>query len=672
METLLLLRMDGVAESVLRADVRDLSFSPAGELNLKASVGSCNVEIQFSPRQRTPPFTAELQAKFAGLLHPLLTIQGCCQGVEVQLDQDHLAFGAVVQRCQARKRIVMMNTGGIDARFQWKTENFPPELSITPAKGCICPGMEVPFEVTFAPVELINDKRYENLSCCVEGSPSPVTLTVTGSCIVASTSKEVVNFVCPVRGSHSQTLPVFNPTNQHCSIRPVVEGEQWSAASSVILEPHQNKTYKITYRPLSVTADGKKHLGSVFFSFPDGTGMLYSLQGTAEPPKAEDNIVHELPAKTHHTEMLPVHNWLSQQQRFRVLMEILKPDKPDATVSLKGLEYIEVPALARRDYKMSFFTYKEGHYNTKVTFRNKGSGDYLYYLVTFKATSPGVLSTIELVTPVRQTASATVQVENPLTTVTCLTTECKCPEISAPLLHTVPGQSKGSLSFEYQPLCAGESTALLTLHSHDLGFFHYDLLLTALPPPPEKTVHFNTCLGSSHSVLVKFTNHAHFKTEYSGKTDCPEFTVDKALPQAGSEVSMEVSFEPHQLGEVRGQLSVSSAIGGDYIFPLHGISLPPKAQGPFSIRTGHRVAIPFKNIFLQTTTFSFQVDNKCFTVKQADPILSKKTHNILISFEAPPEGFPGPWFGKLTVSSKCSEGHSRPCSWVYYLKGLPL
>lgn len=56
--------------------------------------------------------------------------------------------------------------------------------------------------------------------------------------------------------------------------------------------------------------------GSVFFAFPDGTGMLYSLQGTADPPKAEDTIVHELPAKTHHTVLLPVHNWLSRQQRY--------------------------------------------------------------------------------------------------------------------------------------------------------------------------------------------------------------------------------------------------------------------------------------------------------------------------------------------------------------------
>lgn len=55
--------------------------------------------------------------------------------------------------------------------------------------------------------------------------------------------------------------------------------------------------------------------GSVFFSFPDGTGILYTLQGTAEPPKAEDTIMHQLPAKTHHTQLLPVQNWLSKQQR---------------------------------------------------------------------------------------------------------------------------------------------------------------------------------------------------------------------------------------------------------------------------------------------------------------------------------------------------------------------
>ncbi|KAF3689156.1 Hydrocephalus-inducing protein Hy-3 [Channa argus] len=542
-------------------DPKDLKISPAGNLCLKANGGSSNVEVQFSPCQYIPPFKAELQAEFAGLLHHLLTIQGCCQGVEVLLDQDHLAFGAVVQRCQAKKRIVMMNTGDLGARFQWKTKNFPPELTISPAKGYIAAGMEVTFEVTFAPEELSNDIRYENLACFVDGSSSSVSLTVTGSCIVASTGKEVYD-------------------------------------------------------------------GMISFSV------------------------------------------LS----FHVLMEIVKPDKPDSTVSLKGLEYIDVPGLAKRDYKVSFFTYREGQYNTKVTFNNERTGEYLFFLINFKATLPGVLSIIELVTTVRRTVSATVQVENPLTTSICLTTECKCVDISAPHQHTVPGQSKCSLSFEYQPQRAGESTARLTLSSSELGYFYYDLLLKALPPPPEKTVHFSASLGSSHSVLVKFISYSHSKAEYSCKSDSPAFTVEKSVSaspgfHAGAEASVEVCFEPHQLGEVRGQLNLSSAIGGEFIFPLNGICLPPKAQGPFGVRAGRNINIPFKNVFLQTMTFFFQVDNPCFTIKGVDTMLSKKTQNIMVSFEAPADGSAGPWFGKLTISTQSSEGHSKPYSWVCYLKG---
>lgn len=45
-----------------------------------------------------------------------------------------------------------------------------------------------------------------------------------------------------------------------------------------------------------------------------------------------------------------------------------------------------------------------------------------------------------------------------------------------------------------------------------LRFFHYNLFLRALPPPPEKTIHF---CGSSHSVLVKFINYSGIKTVYS-------------------------------------------------------------------------------------------------------------------------------------------------------------
>nr|XP_057932234.1 hydrocephalus-inducing protein homolog isoform X2 [Doryrhamphus excisus] len=656
-------------------DPKTLSISPAGQQYINANGGSCIIEIRFTPYQRIPPFTADLLAGIQGYSHPLVTIQGCCKGVEVRLDQDHVGFGAIVQHCQAKKKVVMMNTGELCARFQWKIEDFPPELSLTPTKGSIQPGMEVPVELTFAPKTLNNDSRYENLSCYIEGFSSPITLTVTGSCIATSYIREMVTFICPVRCSHTQTLYVANPTNQRCSIRPVIKGKQWRAAPSVALEPQQSAPYDITYMPLTMTTDGKKHLGSVFFSFPNGTGMLYTLQGTAEAPKLENTIVHELPAKTHYTQILPVTNWLSKQKRFLVAIEFLKPDNPDSTVSLKGCDYIDVPALSKKDYKIHFYTYKEGQFNAKVTFQNEESNEYLFYILNFKATVPVDLYTIELETNIREKTSATIEVENPLSTAICLAIDCKCPDISAPSQHMVPGLSKGALTFDYQPLRVGEMTSRLTLFCNDLGYFHYGLLLRALPQAPEKTPRFSAPLGNSHSAPIKFLNYSHFKTEFACKTDCPAFIVNKsvaALPgnQTGSKVNVEVCFEPYQLGDVRGQLNLSSGVGGEYVFLLHGVGLPPKTQGPFNIRTGRSVSIPFKNVFLQTTTFYFQVDNPCFAVKKADTIPSKKIHNIQVHFVVPEGGSPGPWIGKLTVSNQCSEGQSQDkICWIYYLKG---
>lgn len=53
--------------------------------------------------------------------------------------------------------------------------------------------------------------------------------------------------------------------------------------------------------------------------------------------------------------------------RFRAVRELIKPDRSDDTVSLEGLEYIDVPALDTKSYKLSFFNYKEGLYSAKAS-----------------------------------------------------------------------------------------------------------------------------------------------------------------------------------------------------------------------------------------------------------------------------------------------------------------
>nr|XP_055030475.1 hydrocephalus-inducing protein homolog [Misgurnus anguillicaudatus] len=654
-------------------DPRVLSVSPEGQVTLKGAGGRCVLELLFSPQRRIPPFTEELQLQCLGALRPLLVMKGCCQGVEVSLDTDYLQFGAVVQRCKASRRIIMQNTGDIGARFKWDVKSFAPDFIISPAEGYITPGMEVPLEVTFAPVELSQDLCYEDLRCTIERG-KPIKLTLTGSCIVPPVAAEVLNFVCQVRSQCTQSVGLFNRINQSGMLKCVIEGEHWSGLPTLLIDPPQQNNYEITYKPLVMTAEGERHEGSVFFSFPDGTGILYILHGTAEPPKAESTIAEEIQCKTHHTQILSVNNWLPRLQRFRAVMELIKPDRSDGTVSLKGQEYIDVPPLDKKSYKLSFFSYKEGQYIAKVTFKNETTGEYLFYNLNYKATAPGIISTIEMATRVRQMASGFVELENPLLMDLNFSVECQNPDINVPTLFNVSGQSKGTLAFGYQPLCKGETKARLVLYTAELGHFFYQLQLKALPAPPEKPLYFRAPLGSRHSITAKFTNYSRVKTEYICKVDSPNFIVEKAIKtaagnQAGTEVSVVVHFEPCQLGENHSLLTISSELGGEYVFPLYGTCTPPKAQGPLAISSGCSVSISFKNVFQQTTSFSFLVDNPVFTVKDTETILPQKTQNIQVSFEGPPSGTKGPCHGKLTISCPRMEAHGQGIFWVYYLKG---
>ena len=106
--------------------------------------------------------------------------------------------------------------------------------------------------------------------------------------------------------------------------------------------------------------------GSVFFPLPDGTGLLYNLVGSADPPKQSGLVIHDIPCKTPHTEVLTVSNWLPRSQRFKLSIEMIKPEKLDRSVTLTGADYIEVPALGSKDFELKYFSFKEGQFHAKV------------------------------------------------------------------------------------------------------------------------------------------------------------------------------------------------------------------------------------------------------------------------------------------------------------------
>ncbi|XP_048648423.1 hydrocephalus-inducing protein homolog isoform X1 [Marmota marmota marmota] len=651
-----------------------ITLKPFQNITLKPKE-VCKVEVTFAPKKRVPAFSEEVFMECMGLLRPLFLINGCCQALEISLDQEHVAFGPVVYQTQATRRILMLNSGDVGARFKWDTKKTEPHFNITPEEGYITSGMEVSFKVTYCPTEVGKESLCKNVPCFIQGG-NPLCLTLSGVCVGPPAVKEVVNFNCQVRSKHTQTILLSNRTNQTWNLRPIFEGEHWEGPEFVTLEAHQqNKPYEITYRPRTMNVENRKHQGTLFFPLPDGTGWLYALHGTSDVPKAVANISREVPCKTPYTELLPVTNWLNKPQRFRVIVEMLKPEKPDLSVTMKGLDYIDVLSGSKKDYKLNFFSHKEGLYNAKVIFRNESTNEFLYYVVSFKVIPSGVIKTIDMTSLVRQSTSASIKVENPLPYSVTFSTDCRVPDIILPSQFIVPANSEGTFSFEFQPLKAGETIGRLTLHHYDLGYYQYELNLKAVPAPPEKPVHFQTVLGSNQSMFVKFTNYTRLKTEYFCRTDCSDFHTERVITappgaQGGTEVNVEVFFEPSHLGETKCTLMLTSLMGGEYTIPLFGKALYPKPQGPFLIRAGYSIIIPFKNVFFHTVFFSYSLDSPAFLVRALDSVRPKKINNITVFFEGNPSGSKIPITTKLTVTCPPSEGNETGIKWVYYLKGI--
>ncbi|XP_053402100.1 hydrocephalus-inducing protein homolog isoform X11 [Mercenaria mercenaria] len=654
-----------------------LSISPTHQITLEGKGGTCKVEVIFKPTGRIPQFMEEVLLECAGLSQPLFVMQGSCLGMEISLDTVAIPFGAVVQRSQTSRKIVMANTGDMNAKFCWDINSFKPDFSIYPVEGYITPGMEVTFEVFFHPQEINQDIRYDKLRCFLEGGPhKPVTLTLTGTCIGNPPVREGQHFSTNVRVKDTKNLTIPNRSNQTWHLKPIIEGEQWSGPVSFVVEPQQTKQYELTYFPLTMTSEGKKHQGSIFFPLPDGTGLMFNLVGTAEAPRPSGKVQRDIPSKTWYNEMLPVQNWLKKPQRFRVKVEPMRQEKFDTGTQIKSMDYIDVPASSKKDYKLSFYAYKESITSMKVTFINEPSGEYQYYEVTFKATRPGVISTIDLVTPVRQSVHHKIKLDNPLPQAVIFTASCNVPEVLMPSTLNVPPNSSADFTLEYQPLRVGESTARLEFSNNELGFYYYDLNLKATSAGPERALYFRTCLGQSQVQVAKFLNFAKQKTDYTCKVDNGDFHVDKTVAAApgstgGTEVGLDVSFEPSRLGEQRALLVVSSPVGGEYSFPLFGTCIAPKPQGPFIIKSGSTTTITFRNVFSSTTAFTFQVDNPMFhLVKTSENIRSRKDHRISVGFDGNDVGSKAAVMGKLIVTCPRSAGGNSNVQWVYYLKGV--
>ena len=676
--------------SVTSTEGDDLSGS-----TITKNGGHKDYVIKFMPNSRIPPFKEMLNYEIPGQTYFLAELSGACASVQLRFDTYSLPFGNVSLGSSNNKKLLMTNTGDIGSKFEWDTEQFKPDFSISPERGFIAAGQEVVFTIVFKPTKINSDIRYDKLFCRIDSNSAisgksqksnKIYITLTGMCSNQPPSKETVSFNCQVRNSDTRMIPIQNKTSQVYRIHPIIEGRHWSGDEVLVVEPLSTKQYEVAYSPLTMTND-KKHLGSIFFPLPDGTGLLYTLIGTAEQPKYAGIFTEEVPCKTQVTKLLPVENWLTRTQRFKVSIDPIKPDKLDNSVRLpEKLEYIDVGPNEVCDYKLNFYAYKDTTCTLKITFKNEKSGEFLSYSITFKAVQKpdNILESIKLSCPVRRSIQKKIILKNPLNYQLTFTTECKVGDIYLPGQLSVPANETYPLNIEYMPVKVGEQVGKLIVYNSELGYYSYELRLTATSAPTEQTQLFNASLGTSQLLPLKFYHIGRTKTDYICKIDSTEWTCEKSVPAAaanggsGTEVTVDLTYEPTKLGTSVATLTLSSISGGEYVFPLKGICKEPRPQGPYVIKTKQTISIPFKNVFNSPTVFNFEVDSPAFMVKSQETYNKKKTYNISVSFDydnsgaefSSEDGEENPSItGRLIVRSGKVQG-GKQLEWVYYLKGV--
>ncbi|EDQ90671.1 uncharacterized protein MONBRDRAFT_18473 [Monosiga brevicollis MX1] len=645
--------------------------------------GSLPLKFTYSPRAREPAFTQDVSIKYLGQLERLLQLAGACQGVVVQLDHDQLAFSGVVDS-RSTRRLIMTNTGDIGARFQWDTASLGSWFTISPVEGYISPGLEVAFAVTFHPVEIGTDVRCEGVPCRIEGCAEPLYLDLVGTAAAKTADREVLTFNTEVRRAETRSFKVHNSTAQRWDLNPVLEHEYFTGPESLTVEPGETKLYTVTYLPLTMTStrgarrdDGRWagfHNGSVFLALPNGDAKLVLLTGQAQPPSPVGIINREVPCKMSVSIPLKVVNWLPTTQRFQVK---INKTRYDVSTTLQGHDYLDVPAKGETDYMLTFHAYREGLTQADVAFFNETTQEYVTYELMLKAVPSGRLDVINLSTVVRQPISHTLSIENPLPQPLSLTVNSllegstkPCSELHHPAVFRVPAKATAAkFTFEYLPLLTRTREAKLVLQCPELGMFVYDLNLEGLPAGPAPTKRVTAHLGEALTFRYTFVNLCSSRCDYTVTIDGskhfhgPPSLMAPAASKAGTEVSIEMSFEPTQLGDSKATMTLASPVGGVYTCPLFGQCLPPRPSGPHVIKPGGKLALPFKNVFTNTETFSYTVDQPQFNVRSSDLYKAGESKEIQVRFD----GDGQERAGKLIVT--CASGAHSGIEWVFYLKG---
>ncbi|CAB3230804.1 unnamed protein product [Arctia plantaginis] len=621
------------------------------------------LKIQFKPVGLISTLNVQLNMKVFEFERPLVRLSGCATGMSLRFSQNSLQFGRVRKRGVKILKVMLQNEGNFGARFWWQPLKTT-EFSISPQQGTIAAQTNVTFTITFRP--LYHNPFVKVWACCNIENYTPLELALYATCVdIGNVQNKTMYLECPVREVKTDYVVVTNPTDDLWLVLSEVSGGPFDTLKEFHIEPNSTFDIPVNFRPKSIG----QHESQLLFSPLGESALFLSVTGIAQHPNPNGTIQISVPAKDLHTIELLVHNITEEPESYIVLTELSKvvPEKFEGYYEIKHPETIKTWGEASATCRWTYVCYEECEMTFKVMFINEISREYQFYNIIATVTASPIVATLTFVSRARESVQKELSIKNPLSTESLF--YIKSEQLQCPDVLTINRKSEAILTMIYSPLVVGETEELLEVSNHLVGTYVYRVILKCLPAK-EKTLEFSTLFGTIIPIRLKVQNRADCRADFI----C---TVSHGSIQADIEYSLApldkgkflLWFEPIELGVQTCRVSFDSPVAGEFIFNINGKGKRPKPQGPFEVKAGGFVTIPFKNVFEDIRTFKIYVDKPEFSVKMPFEIIKPKKdvkiNVFLMEIEEVNAEMPT---GNLTIETY--EPASPAVSWIFFLQGI--
>ena len=334
-----------------------------------------------------------------------------------------------------------------------------------------------------------------------------------------------------------------------------------------------------------------------------------------------------------------------------------------------------------KEYKLNFLALRAGVYKFTTTFREKVTGEYIFYQFAITVEESKEVERFELVSQVRESVTQAICIENPTNE------EVKVNKSQffftndyleiTPEEIAIKAHESREFNVNFRPLIVSEQQQEVVLKNPVLGEFKYMLTLKGIAQTSHRSLAFKCSLGQDQMQVFKFTHFMKKAVTYQVKVERADgngvcdFKIDGqptiAAPAAdsfkGVELQLNIKYEPFTIGDSRGVLRLTSAEGIEYSCMLFGRSSAPQPQGPIKCPTGAKPAgIDFKNPLNEKSEFLVTFDNPNFSLasKLPGPLEPGKVTALQVKYDAKPDL---PTTGRMIVTTK-----GLP-PWIFYLQG---